>query len=327
MTTDAQLYGSSGAKRHFRRAVYGFAETASVKVRRDLRVMYFDGVEGYETRFLLARGYRAENLHAVNRRTGQRAEMTKRLKRDGLALPQAYGCDIREIPQTALIASMDILHLDFMNCFGEELNQCLNFVARHATAGTVIAVNMLRGREHGEARRLVLDRWRGHEGGFVVRSGPPPFDHWGLAATSFQAVGRTDLARLSSTCLSISLDDSPQCRWHLRGLRFGIYRSTAGNQTMLWLSTMLARHESPIIPDWLDLQEACRMALHPLAPYCFMELVKRWMDGDAPAKVSATTWALGMMKRGVTRQHGRELLPVIQRNIKRGDLPRDAIYI
>lgn len=244
-----------GSKRHYRRTVWNFADECLARIpRRARRVLILDTAEAEETLFLVkTKGYHPANIHAVNRNPAEVAWLTRRLASSGIRGVHTHGTDAFKVLHE-LTPNLDAINLDLTGSVTPKLMDNLASLKLHDNL--FLAVTALRGRE----KLRESDRATGIIGGNGVA---------GLTLGNGPVAGIPDhlLANAQATLLKllpaleknirakgpasdgladgmdiqriVSLLDAPtdSIHYHTK-MRWGRYRSTAGNQTMLWL----ARH-------------------------------------------------------------------------------------
>jgi hypothetical protein len=201
------------AKARYRQAIWNLVDRHCRRPRALRVCFYLETREALETQFLLARGYQAENLHAVNARPIEVALATKRLDALGLPRVQTHGvtlASVRDAPHRA-----DVLHFDSTANLNERTLRAPLRAALIALRPRLIIVNMLAGRESNAAGWS--DRVQEFDGPDL---GPRTWN--GKAARP------THLARVL-WALSVVIDHGLELPY----VTYGTYQSASG-QPMVW---------------------------------------------------------------------------------------------
>lgn len=217
-----------GNKRQYRRIIWAEIDRRMRKPIADRHVFILDTKEGLEVEFLIRRGYRPDHIHVCNENAAQVSVLTMKLLASGADRVNTYGVPIGKALKRIkkLGIKLDAIHADFCANLTDQLVDWLDDIRGGSYDQTVIAVNMLRGRELGL---------------------------WQIARDSMLRRGvKTDLAgdyaRLRTVVgeLSGAMGESATCcHFHPQKLRWGSYLSTSG-QTMLWLIVTLRTHRIAI---------------------------------------------------------------------------------
>lgn len=120
-------------------------------------VCYLDTRQAIETQYLLSLGYAPENLHPCNREPVEVALLTTQLDRLGLPRVKTHGIDILRVVGTLPFTVVNFDGCGQIGSFGTV--RTILGCARTMTAKSVLAVNVLAGRETGAAA-AEINRWR-----------------------------------------------------------------------------------------------------------------------------------------------------------------------
>lgn len=191
------------------------------------RVAYLDTSEALDTISYLDRGYRPENLWAINRNPAEVAALTLRLKKLGLPTVNTVGVDF-EIALVNRIPAMDVIDFDGMGITSMKLNIMLCSLAAFLPT-KVWCVTTLAGRESafgGSLISLCFSKLNGVE------------------RTSFNTlVKESHLMR--AIVLAMSFVSEERGKLDVEDMYWDVYRSTS-SQTMLWGAFKLAKDRKPI---------------------------------------------------------------------------------
>lgn len=232
-----------GNKRQYRRNIYAFANRYCDKPIKERKVFYIDTKEGEETYFLLARGYRPENLYVANNNPAEVAQLTKNLKKDFGIRVNTYGieagmafCKVSD--QKVYI---DIYNLDYTcTITNRELEDDLYMLGAHILSGKhIVCVNSLRGREG----KLEGRKFSEHSNGDREKAD----DLRAILVKKYLTFHAGVLDDFVNTVIDISGNIViGRCASHILAQRTGVYRSTAGSQTMMWYAFFVEAHENVI---------------------------------------------------------------------------------
>jgi hypothetical protein len=224
------------AKNSYRRQLWDFVKNNIAVKPSAATVVVLETSDGYEVRELLRRGFAPTQIHAVNRNPAEIAQLTRRLEMDGLPRVVTHGTDF--LAALKRIGTADVVNFDACASIGWG---CANYheahrdptvmwgsylyhVAEHVRAGGVLAHTMLIGRERGEYAEHMRE-----SNGFLIRD-----DRGRLIPASY-------LTRLSFA-LVYATAGYYKCRRHVTRLAYDWYRSSAGNQRMLWFAAKVQPH-------------------------------------------------------------------------------------
>lgn len=222
-----------GNKRQYRRNVWRFIDDNLIGVPiKDRKVLIIDTKDGLETRFLIQRGYRPSNLYVVNKNPAEVAWLTRRLREDGLQPVNTYGVDVFEAAASIAKSGVKLnaIQLDLCGSETDGLLYKLGDLAVNevTSSGAVVTLTVLRGRD-------VL------AGPKVLWSTIP-----GLSTDDARIIAAVDRIKGSAS------PDIYGCYYHIKKFCYGVYKSTAGSQTMLWMGVDLQSHEDAVRSDaWL----------------------------------------------------------------------------
>ncbi len=219
-----------GRKKQYRRHLWGaIAEHCRVPLEK-AQVALMPSLEGAEIDEALKRGVRQENLHIIDMNPAIVATLKRRYPR-----VNSYGVifwkAMERIKEKGI--TLDVVNADLCG----PVTTAPWFMSRDAIVdvigdGSVVAMTALRGRERGA---LVLEIWDWPE--MMEDLSPVPlcrgdFDFgalWQDVAVGGARLSKGDMGRLRWMIPSTLLE------WAVvRPLRCGVYKSTAGSQTMLW---------------------------------------------------------------------------------------------
>jgi hypothetical protein len=220
----------SGTKRHYRRRVWNLLESkepmASTQ-KNDRVVVLLDEWQALESRYLIEqRGYRPDQIHAVNVSPAKAARITLSLKEAGHSGVRVHSRGVGAACEALYKQSVKVhaLHLDFC-CnvtspdLGDWLADCRSVVGQDPVA---VAVNLLRGRET---------------------------EGWAATRDSYRRMGCSqaeDFARvrlvMHDLCGALG-EKKMSCSCHPWHLEWDKYKSTNG-QTMIFMVCSLWSHAS-----------------------------------------------------------------------------------
>jgi hypothetical protein len=225
-----------GNKKQYRRNIWA---TFAHYVERPsyARALLMPSIEGAEIEVATQRGFQPQNLCAVDMNPAIVATLKRRYPRIRTA-----GVDIGRAGERLGSEGwrIDVANLDLTGCISSDLlDGLIRFMSTGVMETGLVAVTVLRGREHKEVTACL--------GGPVEWC--VPSDHLKASDVHHLAVDEEscrDQMRLA--CLSAALEgtnwlktgrsETPAERVRLRRWAFlskyGIYRSSAGSQTMLW---------------------------------------------------------------------------------------------
>lgn len=200
-----------GAKRHYRRDIWAkFKKLVGVN-RYRAQALLMPSAEGDEIEVALQSGFREENLHLVDANPAIAAHLKRRFPR-----ATCYGVAVEDAAER--LASRGIrLNVANLDLCGHVTGRSAATVNAFMETGAMldagaVAITVLRGREKGDAVRfasLVLNN---------------------LGESSLNDDARIFLVKkwIDGYCHREAI------RYGCELLNQGVYRSTAGNQTMLW---------------------------------------------------------------------------------------------
>lgn len=213
-------------KQHYRQIIWRRFTDIAGSTRSNSHVLLMPSIEGLEIDAALRRGFREEHLHVVDKTPAIVAHLKRRYPKI-----HTYGCDV--VPALERIRRagypLAFLNLDLCGNMSNKtwrtLRRCVEQLLVRPTA---IAVTVLRGRETklpqataAIARSAALWRERGYVVGELDVA----------RRIHHQPIIDGDVVRLTGVMTALSIDD----RIYIpRARDLGIYRSTAGAQTMLW---------------------------------------------------------------------------------------------
>src|SRR5690349_9377660 len=191
-----------GNKRQYRRTLWNYVDKHSEVRKADRRVLYLESPQAEETEFLVRqKGYRPHQLFPVSKSAAECAWIVRKCKERGIHGITAKSGDVNAVVEKYFSEgiSFDAVNLDFTGCLSVTLWNALTDIGAFLRPGTIASITILRGREK------LLDRVAGPCGG-------------------------AEEARRSALHACFHVKGGLVFAWP----RFGQYRSTAGNQTMLF---------------------------------------------------------------------------------------------
>lgn len=240
-----------GNKKQYRRTLWRFIDDSLRGVQlKDRKVVYLDTKEGLETEFLLDRGYKPRNLHVVNWNPAEVAVLTRRLRAMHIPDVNTYGIDVFEaIPK---VGDFHVLNLDLCGPIsGLLLAELTLIAARNRAPEYVIANNMLRGRElkeMGGCLREATGALDSKDSEILDQS--CLFDYTEMDAVRIIAL-RTVIKEGFWAEEDLEVTHYKYLMPEIIGMRAGMYKSTAGNQTMLW-TAFHCRSQEEIVRRWRE---------------------------------------------------------------------------
>jgi hypothetical protein len=202
-----------GAKRHYRRNIWkAFKEHCSGRLN-EAQALLMPSAEGDEIDVALSKGFREANLHVVDKNAAIVAHLKRRYPRIN-----TYGTTVALAAQRIADAgiALDVANLDLCSPLGDGLLAEVKAVAASGVFepdGALLAVTMLRGREQGYANH-------------AIRSAH-------ILPMTFTGTDAARLVFLRTHALIVPSFEQPEA-WTSGLVKYGIYRSIAGSQTMLW---------------------------------------------------------------------------------------------
>jgi hypothetical protein len=211
-------YGFDVKQNQYRRKLWSWVDLQFDNwiPKRKRVVAYLDTSEGLETLFLLGLGYYPQNIHAVNFDPAQVAALSLKLDRLGLQRVQTHGKDFIRTLTEAKVKTWHVMSFDGCGPIASPNTlRCIRQMAELASVGTILAANVLAGRDTGRTAELLREtkagggstherRWYWIERAFTVR----------------QAHGHV------------------RQLWSCAAKKRGIYLSSSG-QPMLWLAVRI----------------------------------------------------------------------------------------
>lgn len=217
----------SDVKDSYRRQVWNAIEKNWANPSRgDRRVLILDTRDALETLFLIKRGYRPENIHVINREAVEVALLTRKLESLGFRRVNTYGVAFSDAVPRLKKCNLDAVNLDFCANASDHLLDWLCDARVIVRDNTVVALNMLAGRE--------ADPWKAtYES--MLRRGVPE-----------ESAGTFARLRLALATLSGAIgDEVASCVLHFSNLVYRKYVSTSG-QPMLWFVTKAISHGTAV---------------------------------------------------------------------------------
>lgn len=203
------------------------------------RVAYLDTAEALDTINFLKRGYKPENLWAINRSSAQVACLSRRLDALGLPRVNTIGLDFFEALERK-VGDVDIIDFDGTGCLTDHLVEkigCSVAIRRVS----VYSLTLLGGRETHHNQTTILKD--------VMKE-----EFQDIAITSFgtttPASHRARVKTMMMAFVDVGKTNRP-CLFHATKILWDVYLSTS-NQPMIWMATKLEPHRKL---SRLDLQK------------------------------------------------------------------------
>ena len=244
-----------GNKKQYRRNIWAFVDRHCTKPIVDRKVLYLDTAKGGETLFLLNKGYKAENLFIVNFDENELLKLGDLLQ--SLKVGHINLCPM-SIEHAVIVMSkaghfIDVYNFDFMsNITNDMVRDTLRTTARIISKDCIVGVNVLRGREakwFKERRKEDNPDW--------IR----------------------ELEIKSSLSYDIKDDEGEEeCITHIIRQRNGIYKSSAGRQTMMWFVFKVMKHCVIDIGDLEDHLSKETDIEHGDIPQCYSSMYRKQID-------------------------------------------------
>lgn len=219
-----------GNKRQYRRTVWARFREHCGTSRAEAQCLLMPSIEGTEIDVAKANGFREENLHVVDKNPAIVAHLRRRYPRI-----HTYGVDLDQACLRMFKAGIyiDVANFDLCSNAGFSMMKTLQRVGLSLRGickeTTLIAITMLRGREH---------RWE------LIHAFAKAQDSREAFADLFSGLAETDVTRIQNAAVAMSagmalVEKAASIGRHCcvipRGGRdVGIYRSAAGSQSMLW---------------------------------------------------------------------------------------------
>jgi hypothetical protein len=223
-----------GSKRQYRRNIYAAFRRFFRGHVADRTVLMMPSIEGDEIEVAMRAGFRQQNIIAVDKNKAIVATLKRRYP-----LIKTYGVEVGEAATRAYQdgVRVDAINFDLCGPIGDTMSRAVGpWMSTQAVinANAVVAVTCLRGRERGVGRDS-LDMLDGPQYRTAFQSAAQYIPEF------IRGLDPRDLFRVWTVGSVLGLSrhrlqavSVPQM---LRGVSFltgGIYRSTAGNQSMLW---------------------------------------------------------------------------------------------
>ena len=148
-------------KRLYRREVY---EHVDQLLRNHLpkpsrKVAYLESSDAEETRILLNRGYSPDNLYPFNRNVAEAAVVSRKIREKFGWKVNSQGKDIARLAEVCPV--VDIIHLDFCGPLNDTSGRVITYLKDTCfQEGTIVIVNVLRGRENTPIAKATLKEFR-----------------------------------------------------------------------------------------------------------------------------------------------------------------------
>jgi hypothetical protein len=258
-----------GNKRQYHRTVWNAIEARLVGIpKAERHVVILESQEGGEARFLLDRGYRADQIHAVNRSAAVIATMTRSLRSDGYRDVDTHGGDVTAV--LARLRDRHPIHAINLDLCSNASWATIQWLRQSTTVldtldNVVLGVTLMRGREG------------------------PHFRVWQEAFRKQVAADELgDFVRLYMVTRTLGGGMTPEgiavCARHLERPMIGRYWSPAAGQSMLWFVTRHRPHGANQEADhlwwlrslWRRLGRGRRTLEDAFRPWCLWGVQERW---------------------------------------------------
>lgn len=243
-----------GSKTHYRNCVWNVFRRYCKPRTGESKALLMPSSEGLEIETALRKGFKEKNLYVVDRNPA----IVATLKRKYPAVT-ALGVDVDRaaIRIADNGGSVQVANLDLCNKVGPSLFRTVyGFVVSGVIDRGMVAVTMLRGREHGDTNELL--------GGMSVEIRHAPIIG-GQEASPWISVDDSVTREMDQKRLVLVYKCLQGCGFDSSGMpinrswnagpkynvgmsRAGIYKSTAGNQTMMWCVYKV--HRAPCVCDF-----------------------------------------------------------------------------
>ncbi len=228
---------------------YDFATKALYRTRREVaidrmltkhkslrRVAYLDTGEALDTISYLGRGYKPENLWAINRNPAECAHLSMTLDSLGLPRVNTVGLDFEDALERR-VPEVDVVDFDGTGNINHNLFKMLSR-ASSGRKSAVFGLTLLGGRE-GRGESFTSS---------VLSSSPDKAIRTSFGTlTSWRHHRRMRLAVDLGLCSDISTtgDKAPMCVAHVAKKAWDVYVSSS-RQPMIWVVVRLQPHEAMI---------------------------------------------------------------------------------
>jgi hypothetical protein len=212
---------TGGTKRHYRRNIWAAFRDSTGSARAEAHALLMPSAEGVEVDVALKAGFREHNLVLVDRNPAIAAHLKRRYP-----LATCYGVDVA-VAADRIAASgvrLSIGNLDLCGTISGKVPRSLQAVLESGAIAdcAMLAVTMLRGREKGVIGRTI------GECGHMKKPFTLVTRERGRVL-NVQTIAAQDAIRLFAVIRA-----AERAGWTFGLRRLDKYRSTAGNQTMLW---------------------------------------------------------------------------------------------
>lgn len=197
---------------------------------RDRKVAYLDTKEALDTISYLNRGYRPQNLWAINRNPAEVAALSRKLDKLGFPRVNTVGLDFEEALERR-VPEVDVVDFDGMSCLHEKLIDMLYCIVT-SRPSAVYGVTILAGREMEEEFKP------------ISKEDDPVFAAYfsGFTNTHYgEKVRRSHEARVDR--LLANLGTRKPCKIHIPRATWDMYISTS-NQPMVWCVFQVIPHRN-----------------------------------------------------------------------------------
>jgi len=243
-------------KEEYRKHLYDFAEKHVGKAP----VLYLESSQALETLYLLKRGWNPKNLFPCNLSPAVAAHITRKVEKVTGERIKSLGKPVTDAVQivSCLIEYMEgkepgvvpidmlipkIVNLDFTGCLGEPVNLAILSVMKHMREKDILSITVLRGREPSTIRKSFELTVKDKVYMQALTQIFEPFSFSHRTNDSYvRSIGLSnyDLNRLG-LILSLMSDATNVDAFSPR--TYGVYKSSAGSQTMLFLTYQLCHEE------------------------------------------------------------------------------------
>ena len=195
------------------------------------RIAYLDTKEALDTISYLNRGYKAENLYAINNNPAELAHLTRKL--DSLNLPHVntVGLDFEDALNRR-VPNVDVIDFDGMGNLSDKLGYMIGRITQSRTKA-VFGITILAGRENISAGmwNILLKAYSQYKKDYMNKTSfetDVNVNHFNRLSllTMMLNYGRTD----AKDTIKIN---NKKCQIHITKLYWDVYISIS-NQPMLW---------------------------------------------------------------------------------------------
>jgi len=226
-------------KRKYRQQLWNFVDKALKKTPiQERKVLCLDTSQGLECAHLIRLGYRPENILACNRNPAELAWLTRRIR--SLGTVNVAGLELREVlrridDQQENGFKINAMNLDLTGPISQSVWGILDYIRSNLLhSGIVIAVSLLRGREQDDSIRDLLEKSKNQWSDSSKRRLDSELDRCRHGSEFAQETDALRIAWVHNFFISTEIDKPS-----ITDSAWGIYRSSAGSQTMFWMGMVL----------------------------------------------------------------------------------------